>query len=120
MTDERRKDPRLPVRLEAEVRFTSWLVYSLLYAVNISKGGMNLEMTDEPQLGDVLEIKLTQPDGTALRFNAVVKHVTPNGGHFSVGVQFDSLDADTREGIERKLRAHGAANVSPGVTPRRT
>lgn len=120
MTDERRKDPRIPMRFEAEVKFTSWLVYSLLYAVNISKGGMNLEMTHEPQLGDVLEIKLTQPDGTALRFNGVVKHVTPDGAHFSVGVQFEGLDAETREGIERKLRAHGAAIPSPGATSRRT
>lgn len=120
MTDERRKDPRLPVRLEAEVKFTSWLVYSLLYAVNISKGGMNLEMSNEPQLGEILEIKLTQPDGSALRFNGVVKHVTPEGAHFSVGVQFEGLDAETREGVERKLRAHGAAIPSSGVTLGRT
>jgi hypothetical protein len=85
MTDDRRKDPRVPVRLEAEVKFTSWLVYSVLYAVNISNGGLNLEMRNEPQLGDALEIKLTQPDGTILRLNAVVKHLNRCARHNAAG-----------------------------------
>lgn len=111
MTDERRKDPRVPARLEAEVKFTSWLVYSLVYTVNISKGGLNLEMRDEPQLGETLEIKLSQPDRTILHLKGIVKHVTAHGSQFSVGVEFEHLDPSTREAVEKKLRAHGAAGV---------
>ena len=48
MADERRKDPRVPAHMEAKVKFTSWHVYSLIYTINISKGGMNLELAEEP------------------------------------------------------------------------
>ena len=51
MTDERRKEPRVPMRVEAEVKFTSWHVYSLIYTINISKGGMNLELAEEQPAG---------------------------------------------------------------------
>lgn len=114
MTEDRRKDPRVAMDLRAEVKFTSWLVYSVLYMVNISKGGMNLELDEEPKLGASLEIRLTQPDGSPVLLQAVVKHATQHESRWSVGVQFENLDDNTREAIEHKIRAHGAV-----ITPAR-
>lgn len=106
------------MRIEAEVRFTSWTVYALLYTINISKGGMNLELPEEPPEGSKLHIKLTQPDGTPLLLDAVVRHASKSKRGWSVGVQFESLDDATRAAIERKIRAHGVPLQVTGLKPR--
>ena len=77
MADERRKDPRFPMRIEAEVKFTSWHVFSLIYTINISQGGMNLEVLgDEPQVGTSLIVRMTLPKGPPIELEATVRHVT--------------------------------------------
>ncbi len=116
MADERRKDPRIPMRLEAEVRFTSWHVYSLIYTINISKGGMNLDLPEEPQKGSTLTIKLTPPDGSPVWVEATVRHASKVGKKWSVGVEFQNLDAARRQVIEKTIRAHGG--MLAGLTPR--
>ena len=118
MGDERRKDPRFPMRVEAEVKFTSWHVYSLIYTINISKGGLNLEMPEEPQIGSKLAVKIRPPDGDLIILDAVVRHATKSGSRYSVGVQFESLDAKKRESIERAIRSHGVMLTQSGLTPR--
>src|SRR2546423_3306192 len=118
MTDERRKDPRVPLRVEAEVKFTSWHVYSLIYTINISKGGMNLELADEPAPGATLTIKLTPPEGAPVMIEATVKHTSKVGKSWSTGVQFKDLDAAKRQAIEKAIRAHGGMLGGPGLAPR--
>jgi hypothetical protein len=118
MADERRKDPRIPARLEAEVKFTSWHVYSLIYTINISKGGMNLELADEPQPGALLTIKLTPPEGPPVLIDATVRHTNKVGKSWSTGVQFQNLDDAKRQAIEKAIRSHGGMLGSPGLTPR--
>ncbi len=119
MVGERRKDPRFPLRIETEVKFTSWHVYSLIYTINISKGGMNLELADEPQIGAALTVKLTPPEGAPVLLDATVKHATKTGARFSVGVQFDNLDDGKRQAIEKAIRAHGGMLGATGLTPRK-
>ena len=119
MTDERRKEPRVPMRLEAEVKFTSWHVYSLIYTINISKGGMNLELADEPSPGATLTVKLTPPEGAPVFIEATVKHATKVGKSWSTGVQFKDLDDSKRQTIEKAIRAHGGMLGSPSLTPRK-
>ena len=119
MTDERRKEPRVAARIEAEVKFTSWHVYSLIYTINISKGGMNLELAEEPQPGATLTIKITPPKGNDLLLEARVKHTTKVGKTWSTGVQLLNLDDAKRQEIERTIRAHGGMLTSPGLTPRK-
>ncbi|MDB4964427.1 MAG: hypothetical protein JWN44_116 [Myxococcales bacterium] len=119
MGDERRKDPRIPMRVEAEVKFTSWHVYSLIYTINISKGGMNLEMAEEPAQGSKLTIKLTPPDGDPIMLDATVRHASKSGARFSVGVQFDDLDGAKRSAIEKAIRGHGVPLAQTGLTPRK-
>jgi PilZ domain-containing protein len=118
MADERRKHPRTDMRVEAEVRFTSWTVYALIYTINISKGGMNLELSEEPQPDAKLTIRLTQPDGMPLLLDAVVRHVAAGKKGWSVGVEFESLDDATRVAIEKKIRAHGVPLQVSGLKPR--
>lgn len=119
MTDERRKEPRVPMRIEAEVKFTSWHVFSLIYTINISKGGMNVELPDEPQPGATLTVKLTPPEGPPVLIEATVKHTTRLGKSWSTGVQFKALDDARRQAIEKAIRAHGGMLGSPGLTPRK-
>jgi c-di-GMP-binding flagellar brake protein YcgR len=121
MADERRKDPRVPMRLEAEVKFTSWHVYSLIYTINISKGGMNLELAEEPKPGTKVSIKLTPPEGASMVLDAVVRHATAGktGGRWSVGVEFENLDGQKRDAIERAIRGHGGTLQARGLTPRK-
>lgn len=118
MTDERRKDPRIPMRVEAEVKFTSWHVYSLIYTINISKGGMNLELAEEPKPGATLTIKLTPPEGAPVLLEATVRHTTKSAKSWSTGIQFINLDAEKRQAIEKAIRAHGGMLGAPGLTPR--
>jgi hypothetical protein len=118
MTDDRRKEPRVPMRVEAEVKFTSWHVYSLIYTINISKGGMNLELAEEPKAGSTVTIKLTPPEGDAVMIDATVKHTSKVGKSWSTGVEFRDLDATKRQAIEKAIRAHGGMLGAPGLTPR--
>jgi hypothetical protein len=118
MTDERRKDPRIPLRLEAEVKFTSWHVYSLIYTINISKGGMNIDLPEEPAKGSSLTVKLTPPDGSPVWIDATVRHTVKSGKGWSAGVEFQNLDAAKKQAIEKTIRAHGGILAAPGLTPR--
>lgn len=117
MADERRRDPRVPMRVLAEVRFTSWNVYALIYTVNISKGGMSLEMAEEPKVGAPLTIRLTEPDGALLTLEATVRHASPSKKGWSVGVQFAALDEQKRTAIEKKIRSKGVP-LAVSLTPR--
>jgi len=106
------------MRVEAEVKFTSWHVYSLIYTINISKGGLNLEMPEEPKTGSKLTVRINPPEGEPIMIDAVVRHATKSGSRWSVGVQFESLDIKKREGIERAIRSHGVIPGQSGLTPR--
>jgi c-di-GMP-binding flagellar brake protein YcgR len=120
MTDERRKEPRFPVRLEAEVRFTSWHVFSLIYTINISKGGMNLELPEQPTADAKLVVRLVEPDGNQVELNAVVRHVSQTkNGRWSVGVQFTGVAPAQMQAIEKAIRAHGGTLQANGLTPKK-
>jgi hypothetical protein len=114
-----RRDPRLPIRGPAQVRFRSWSLYSYLYTLDISRGGMMLEMEEAPEIGSRLTVQLRPPNGPTVELEAVVRHAGPvtrphlasspdARPRFQVGVQFENLDNDRRAAIERTLAAHGA------------
>jgi hypothetical protein len=106
--DERRRDPRLPLHFEAEVRFASWEVMRLLYTVNISRGGMNVELPRRPTPGATLNVKLHPPSGPIIELEAVVRHISPVENDPTqmrcyVGVEFRDLDDVKRSSIEMLL-----------------
>ena len=103
--------------MEAEVKFTSWHVYSLIYTINISRGGMNLELVDEPTPGAALTVKITPPEGAPVFIEATVKHTTKVGRTWSTGIQFTGLDEGKRQVIEKAIRAHGGMLGSHAPKP---
>jgi hypothetical protein len=128
--DDRRKDPRIPVRMEAEVRFSSWAVFQLIFTVNISQGGMNLEVQgEEPKVGSPLTVKLSPPVGKPIELEATVRHVVevtskkppPPGApapvrKFQIGVQFKPLDPANKSAIENTIKTHMMGVVGTGLT----
>ncbi len=109
MSDERRKHERFPMRAEAEISFRSWDTFRLIYTVNISRGGMAVELSREPKAGDTITVKLKVPTGAPIVLSAVVRHCTkmktPEGAplRYHVGVEFNNLDAQQRGAIEKTL-----------------
>src|SRR5689334_3283476 len=106
MTDDRRKSPRARVGVTAEVNFASWDVFHLIYTINISRGGMQIELPQEPKIGMKLTVQLTLPDKAVVELPAAVRHVTPiskpstdptqkASTRCMVGVEFESVPEET-------------------------
>jgi uncharacterized protein (TIGR02266 family) len=100
-----RKDPRVPLAGGAEVKFSSWAAFYEVYSANISRGGMMLQMSKTPDVGDKIQVKLQLPMGDAIVLDAVVKFVRPNPPpeHAWVGVQFTDLDEESLAKIEQLI-----------------
>ena len=99
---EKRKDPRVGFDASAEVKFSSWAAFYEVYTENISRGGMMLQMSRAPKLGDVVEIKLHPPNGEKITLRGEVKFVAePKGLRYGVGVEFIELDEGKIAMIEK-------------------
>ena len=115
MAEGKRQHPRFALQIQAEVRFTNWTVFTLLYTVNISKGGMNLQLGESPAIGSRLQVRLVLPDGWPTTIDAIVRHVTPmeavagqtSHALYQVGVQFENLDDERKALIEQTILKHG-------------
>jgi len=115
MGEEKRQHPRFALEVQAEVRFTNWTVFKLLYTVNISKGGMNVQLGEAPDIGSHLQVRLVLPDGWPTTIDAIVRHVTPmavaagqtSRALYQVGVQFENLDDERKALIEQTILKHG-------------
>jgi len=112
MPDERRKHPRVTV-LPASLRVTRAQPYLVIAIVDLSIGGMKLELEGPaPRFGELLDISMAGPGGDDVRLNAMVRHVAPKPSdgpaaprHF-VGVEFDDpelVDAIAGAWIRRAL-----------------
>ena len=127
--DERRSEARVPLRAEAEVRFTSWAVFQLIWTVNISQGGMSLEVVAAapPKIGDRLTVRLQLPKGDPIELEAEVRHAADatlkKAGaeqKFQVGVKFVGIDEAKKKSIEDLLRAQGLGGGKVGLTRKQT
>lgn len=127
MAEEKRQHPRFALQVQAEVRFTNWTVFKLLYTVNISKGGMNLQLGEAPAIGSHLQVRLVLPDGWPTTIDAIVRHVTPmaavtgktSHACYQVGVQFENLDGERKALIEQTILEHGTPASSADASRRR-
>ena len=97
-----RKDRRVPLTGGAEVKFSSWAAFYEVYTTNISRGGMMLQMSKTPEVGERIQVKLQLPKGDEIVLDGEVKFVRPNPPpeRAWVGVQFVDLDAETLAQIE--------------------
>jgi len=110
---ERRLHPRFALRGQAEVQFRSWPIFKLLYTGNISKGGMSLELGEEPKVGERLLVRLVLPNQWSVQLQAIVRHTSvlaaPSSATFvaryTVGVEFLDLDEEKRAQIEKTIKA---------------
>ena len=112
---ERRRHPRLPAKdLRCEVRFPSWEVYRLVYAVNISKGGIRFAHSRELEVGEVVQISLRLPDSSVATIKGEVRNVEDTGpgdntrpaevGRYQIGAQFRDDDANSAAGLAEVLK----------------
>lgn len=103
--DERRGNERVPARLEIEVPLGSWQEVKKIYTTNISKGGLLFSVTPPATMPASVELTLTLPDGSKVTLSSEVRHVSRRDGtkEFDVGVQFQTLDAATRNLFESAL-----------------
>ena len=121
---ERRKEPRLPFRVEAEVKFASGEVFRLIYTLNISRGGMTVDLPKAPHEGMEVTIILVPPKGATLELQGLVRHVSAmkktGTGHCQVGVQFTNLDDAKRAFLEGLIRSNTFGNGTIGIAPKKT
>ena len=120
--DDRRQHTRFPIRLQTEIQFTNWEVFRLIYSINISQGGMNLELPQDCKIGERIRVLLRLP-GTPnpVELEATVRHsqsmFRPQTGtpdpdkpapppRFAVGIQFDTLDGPKKQAIEKLIESH--------------
>ncbi len=106
--EERRKHPRVTV-LPASLRVTRAQPYAVVAVIDLSIGGMKLELEgDAPRFGDLLDITMTGPSGD-VQLNAMVRHVASKpdaAARHVVGVEFDDpelVDTIAGEWIRRAL-----------------
>jgi c-di-GMP-binding flagellar brake protein YcgR len=92
VSNERRKYPRITV-LPADLRVEDAKPYDVTSIVDLSLGGMKLELTGEaPKLHSLIDVTLIYGTQT-LKVNATVRHVTAaEDGKHSIGVEFDDPD----------------------------
>jgi c-di-GMP-binding flagellar brake protein YcgR len=93
--------PRQEIRLEVKIPTATML--KVLWTVNISRGGMSIEMPAEVKPGTRVLVMLTLPNGELLELPANVKHSTPKKGGkgFFVGVQFGEISDKAKRAIEQ-------------------
>jgi hypothetical protein len=93
--DERRRHPRVTV-LPADLRVTDAKPYVVVAIIDLSLGGMKLEIEgDAPTVSALIDVGLATAKGD-VKVNATVRHVAPTnepGSHrHVVGVEFDDPD----------------------------
>jgi Tfp pilus assembly protein PilZ len=118
MTDdfeERRQTERVATRSLVEVKIPDWEALRSVYAVNLSLGGIRLQLGSRAPLGAALDIILTLPNGSRLHLAGKVAHLGPEGSG-DVGVRFDDLPDKTKEEIEHYIRELGAGRTPPPAT----
>jgi hypothetical protein len=107
--EERRGGERVAARLEIDVPLTDWQQVKKIYTTNISKGGLLFSVTSPAKLPASVDLTITLPDGGKVTLASEVRHVSRREGsqEFDIGVQFQALDAKTRQLFESALAKLG-------------
>jgi hypothetical protein len=107
---EDRSYPRLPLTTTAEVRRSGLAAPVMAQTIDVSAEGVGLLGIDLHD-GEVVRIRLEVPDGDVLiaveSRAVVVRHGVRGEGQAFVGLQFTSLDADTRRSLLSVARRRG-------------
>jgi uncharacterized protein (TIGR02266 family) len=111
MGSERRSHPRVPLRLLVQFRLHDVDEFMRDHAVNLSVGGMFISTRNPWAKGSLVYLQFRVADGgTLIEGLAKVVHVNPPGSKQpGMGVEFESLDEESREFIDATL-----ASLVPG------
>ena len=74
MADFVRESTRIPTALKLRVRLDAWSQFEILYARNISRGGMFLAMAEPATPGTELQLEIGLPEGQAVVLRGQVAH----------------------------------------------
>jgi hypothetical protein len=88
--ENRRRDDRVPARLEVEVPLATWEQAQKVYTSNISKGGLLFTIAGPAEMPATAQVIITLPNGKRVTLESEVRHVARKQGttEFEVGVQF--------------------------------
>ena len=106
---EKREHTRVPVRMPANVCFSSWQVFRLMYTMNISRGGLLFQMDKEPPKDLAIDLTLDLPNGSKVLLPARVRHATQSGAKFQVGVEFVAADDEQQRVLSDAMLELGKA-----------
>ena len=112
MSDERRRDERLPKRARMDYRDTTGGNFLYEYTSNISKGGIFIETRDPLPVGTEVEMKFQPPGmdeileivGTVMWVNPFRPDAdeNPNPG---MGIQFGALSDEAKDLVANLVKA---------------
>lgn len=110
MYDEKRRHPRLTLKMLVQVRLDSLDEFLREYAANISMGGMFIRSVEPHPEGSMIYLQFTLADGEKLIEGlAQVIHVNPPDHPApGMGVEFVNLEENSRALIEKILRERAA------------
>jgi hypothetical protein len=100
--DERRRAPRVPMRLAVELRLAPGDL-SKIYTENISEGGLLFSIPAPVSLPGTVDLTLQLPDGQTVELSGDLRHIESKRGRCYVGVQFTSISDEVRRKFEDAL-----------------
>jgi hypothetical protein len=114
--NERRREPRVSFRSKISVRFGDEPAIST-YPINLSVGGIGIELTSGRPAGTPVAVQLDLSDGVRLDLVGVVRHATqvssqaigfPGTSRNMIGIQFSNVTPDVAQRIKEALEDEDA------------
>lgn len=104
---------RAPGRLQVQFRSPTALLVA--FSVNLSRGGMFIQCTDEmPPEGAVLELDINLPDRGVISLSGVVtwqRLEADASGPRGVGIHFDSLDEELGQIVDSMVLSYSGIRI---------
>ena len=104
---ERRVSPRVDEVQLVQVTTPGSVSRTTGRTINLSRGGMRLEMGDQLPLRSRVQLSLSVGNGQKLVAGSVVYLEALDGGRCSIGVQFTDLDQHSRRRLDDYIARHG-------------
>jgi molecular chaperone DnaK len=123
MADQDRREQRTAVGLLVRLSYGSVDEFVEKFATNISRGGVFIRTRDPKPVGTVLNLELRLAGGEAvIRASGVVRWIAAQDPSAhpptapGMGVQFLSLDDQSRQIVERMVTLREQRGLAPGLT----
>lgn len=104
-TRERRRHHRVPLKIPVD--YSSVDAFFTEFSANINEGGMFIELENPPEIDTEVQLQFDLPghaDVVQVSGRVVWISDGKDGSAAGVGIEFQNLDADTRDTINRIVR----------------